>query len=108
VDVVILDPPYLLLNRQMKNALFRAATFIARDRVIWFHTIWQDGDRYCRLERSWLVRVGRSSHVRCLQVFRTDDAKPTPRMFFTRGPAMKYNRWINQYGLPLLETTLEP
>ncbi len=39
-DVVVLDPPYVRLNSQEKNALFRAAAFVARERVIWFHTLW--------------------------------------------------------------------
>jgi hypothetical protein len=101
VDVVILDPPYTNINLQTKQALLRAAAFVARHQVIWFSTVWIDGDRHCRLERAWLVRVGTSCQVRCLQIFRTADTKPAPWMYFTRGPAIRYNRWIHQGGLPL-------
>jgi hypothetical protein len=94
-DVVILDPPYFPLNQQMKQQLLRAAAYVARERVVWFHTIWIAGDGACAFERGWLVRVGDSCAARVLQVFRssaTDKPKPRPR--FTRGPAIKYNRWL--------------
>jgi hypothetical protein len=93
-DVAILDPPYIHLNQQMKTALLRAAAYVARDQVIWFHTIWIAGDAL-RLERSWLVRVGDSCAVRCLQIFRVPANKPKPRLVFTRGPALRYNRWLD-------------
>ena len=102
-DVVILDPPYLGINQQMKNALFRGAAYIAKDSVIWFHTMWIAGDVCVRPRRSWLVRVGDSCAVRCLQEFavRPGD-KPGPRPFFTRGPAVYYNRWLaGQMPLPM-------
>lgn len=100
-DVVILDPPYVSINQQMKQQLLRAAAYIAKEHVIWFHTMWIASDAQCRLEQSWLVRVGDSCAVRCIQVFRTPEVKPMPRMFFTRGPAIKYNRWLaGQTGLP--------
>lgn len=65
--------------------------------MIWFHTMWiagggQDG---LRLERSWLVRVGDSCAVRCIQVFTVKPGpKVKPRPHFTRGPAIRYNRWL--------------
>jgi hypothetical protein len=93
-DVVILDPPYAGINQQMKQQLLRGAAFIAREHVIWFHTMWIASDSACSLERSWLVRVGDSCAVRCLQVFKTPNEKPRPRMHFSRGPAIKYNRWL--------------
>lgn len=44
-DVVVLDPPYVgdfaKLNSQKKNALFRAAGWIARESVVWFAPTWQ-------------------------------------------------------------------
>jgi len=95
-DVVILDPPYIHLNQQMKSQLLRGAAYIAREQVIWFHTIWIAGDVSCALERAWLVRVGDTCAVRCLQVFRTATEKPRPRLKFTRGPAIRYNRWLVQ------------
>lgn len=93
-DVVILDPPYVAINQQMKNALIRGAAYVAKEHLIWFHTMWIAGDAQCKLERSWLVRVCDSCSVRCVQVFRTPAEKALPRLFFTRGPAMKYNRWL--------------
>ena len=100
-DVVILDPPYVSINQQMKQQLLRAAAYIAREQVIWFHTMWIAGDAQMRLDRAWLVRVGDSCAVRCIQVFDTPAVKRKPHNFFTRGPAMKYNRWLQgQTGLP--------
>lgn len=93
-DVVILDPPYLSINQQMKQQLLRAAAYIARTQVIWFHTMWIAADAQMRLDRAWLVRVGDSCAVRCIQVFTVPKVKVLPRNYFTRGPAMKYNRWL--------------
>lgn len=104
-DVVILDPPYLAINQEMKNHLIRAASFCAREHVIWFHTMWIATDAQCRLEDAWLVRVGDSCAVRCLQVFLTPARKKPPELFFTRGPALKYNRWlVPQAALPFSRT----
>jgi hypothetical protein len=100
-DVVVLDPPYVSMNAQMKTALFRAAGWIARERVIWFATQWQAASGGLRAERAWLVRVGDSCLVRCLQYF-TIAERPGPVSSFKRGPARKYNRWLAQpEGLPL-------
>lgn len=103
-DVVVLDPPYVGMNQHMKQYLLRAAAFVARERVIWFHTQWIASDRRLTLERSWLVRVGDSCAVRCIQVFRVNHRGGTkvPGVpHFTRGPAIKYNRWLaGQTGLP--------
>lgn len=100
-DVVILDPPYFTINAQVKVALFRNAAWIAREQVVWFHTIWAAGYNVTKLRESWLVRVGDHCHVRCLQYFDIREPKlPLPARFL-RGPAMKYNRWLaNPYGLP--------
>jgi hypothetical protein len=95
-DVVILDPPYVTINQQMKQQLLLAAAYVAREHVIWFHTMWIASDSACQLERSWLVRVGDSCACRCIQVFRVPSEKAKPRNHFTRGPAIKYNRWIVQ------------
>ena len=104
-DVVILDPPYFHLNAQEKTALFRAAGWIARERVVWFSTIWQAATGGLSLERSWLVRVGDSCQIRCLQYFKVI-AKPGPVERFNRGPAMKYNRWLSQpQALPFGEAS---
>lgn len=103
-DVVVLDPPYITINQQMKDQLLAAAAFVARERVIWFHTNWIAAQSPMRFERGWLVRVGDSCAVRCIQVFTVPTEKRIPRPRFTRGPAMKYNRWLDgQIGLPLFE-----
>lgn len=100
-DVVILDPPYVTINQQMKQQLLRGAAYCAREAVIWFHTMWIASDSTCSLERAWLVRVGDSCSCRCIQVFRPPLEKPRPRLHFTRGPAIKYNRWLQHgQGLP--------
>ena len=94
-DVVILDPPYVGINQQMKDTLVRGAAYMAKDFVIWFHTMWIASAAQCVLERAWLVRVGDSCAVRCLQVFRTPAQKMPPVLHFTRGPALRYNRWLD-------------
>jgi hypothetical protein len=99
-DVVIIDPPYVTLNAQLKHALFSAANFIARKRVIWFSTIWMAASSGLSPERAYLVRVGDSCNVRCLQYF-SIRKKMQPVARFKRGPAMKYNRWLaGQQPLP--------
>jgi len=95
-DVVILDPPYVSINQQMKQQLLRAAAYVAREHVIWFHTMWIASDSTCQLRRAWLVRVGDSCAVRCIQEFKTPRVKVRPRNHFTRGPAIRYNRWLIQ------------
>jgi hypothetical protein len=94
-DVVIIDPPYVTLSAQLKHSLFCAANFIARRRVVWFSTIWVAASSGFRTEASWLVRVGDSCHVRCLQYF-SIRKKMEPVARFKRGPQMKYNRWLIQ------------
>jgi len=95
-DVVILDPPYFRLNQQEKQALLAGAAWVARRRVVWFHTIWIASDTRLHAERAWLVRVGDTCYVRCLQYFQVStERKRPPKRFFDRGPAMKYNRWLN-------------
>lgn len=93
-DVVILDPPYTNINQQEKQALLRAAAYVAREHVIWFHTQWIASDSLLRMERGWLVRVGDSCACRCIQMFRTTPDKVKPRNYFERGPAIRYNRWL--------------
>jgi len=101
-DVVILDPPYVHLNQQMKDSLIRGAAYCAREAIIWFHTTWIGNSAGVRLEHAWLVRVGDTCAVRCVQLFRTPAVKPRPRPRFTRGPAIRYNRWLaGQDRLPL-------
>jgi hypothetical protein len=104
-DIVILDPPYFHFNQQMKQQLFRQAGWIARRSVIWFHTIWVAADAGMRLEKAWLVRVGDMCAARTLQVFSVSPEKQQPRQIFTRGPALRYNRWLNgTIPLPLRES----
>lgn len=99
-DVVILDPPYIHFNSQQKTALFRAAGWVARKRVIWFHTVWMAPTGGLKYEKAWLVRVGDNCATRALQYF-TVARRPGPPTYFERGPAMKYNRWLSQpQGFP--------
>lgn len=102
-DVVILDPPYTGINQQMKQMLIRGAAFVAREHVYWFHTQWVAPDSGMRRERSWLIRVGDSCACRCLIEWRVvRQEKPIPVLNFTRGPALKYNRWLDgAMSLPL-------
>lgn len=93
-DVAILDPPYVALNQQMKRSLLVGAGWVARKYVIWFHTLWIAGNTPCFPDRAWLVRVGDSCAVRCLQVFKVSPEKRVPDSHFDRGPALKYNRWL--------------
>lgn len=104
-DDVILDPPYFGINQQMKNYLLRAARFVARRRVWWFHTQWIASDTKLTLGRAWFVRVGDSCNVRCLQEFLVQPGpKSSAVPHFTRGPAIKYNRWLaGNVGLPFTE-----
>jgi hypothetical protein len=102
-DVVVMDPPYIgkdyaSMSNQKTRALFAAAAWIARRRVVWFSPIWIESPARCVLERAWLVRVGRQCIVRCLQFFTVAESerKLPPVKFFSRGPAMKYNRWLRQ------------
>ena len=107
-DTVIMDPPYVgdfrTMSNQKTRALFAAAAWIARKRVIWFHTVWVESPVRCVLAQSYLVVVGRHCQVRCLQLFAVPASaeKVPPVKTFSRGPAIKYNRWLLQpQGLPL-------
>jgi hypothetical protein len=103
-DVVVLDPPYLHINQQMKQQLLRTAAELAIEEVVWFHTMWVAGDASVKPIAAWLVRVGDSCACRCIQIFKVSPTKAPHRPYFTRGPAMKYNRWIQQpQGLPFGE-----
>jgi hypothetical protein len=113
-DVVILDPPYAGINQQMKQMLIRGAAFVAREHVYWFHTQWVAPDSGMKRERSWLVRVGDSCACRCLIEWRVQERpKPVPILRFTRGPALKYRRWLAgelglPYGEPLSAAAVDP
>lgn len=93
-DIVILDPPYVNVNQHMYVQLLTGAAWLAREQVIWFHTLWLADGRAGRLEHAWLVRVGDMCTARVLQVFRVPEAKRPPVHYFARGPAIRYNRWI--------------
>jgi hypothetical protein len=94
-DVVVLDPPYYQhANAYAKATLFRAAAWIARERVIWFSTLWASAAGGLANERAWLVRCGDNHLVRALQYFHVSRPKLKPVVHFKRGPAMKYNRWV--------------
>ena len=51
-----------------------------------------------RLNRAWLIVVGRNAVVRCLQILNVSANKMEPPFKFTRGPAIKYNKWLRQPG----------
>ena len=104
-DVVVLDPPYVALNQQQKLQLLMTAAWMARERVIWFHTMWLDNaGPFMKLDRAWLVRVGRNCAIRCLEIFNVTDRKKEPPRYFRRGPQIRYNRWLAQpRGLALSE-----
>ncbi len=100
-DVVVLDPPYDRLNGELRRQMLCVATHLARAHVVWFHTLWIEPGWGLRRERSWLVRVGRSSAVRCLIIFVRGPRAVEPPSSFKRGPAIRYNRWLEQpAGLP--------
>lgn len=103
VDVVILDPPYVNINCQVKGQLLTGAGFVARESVVWFHTMWIATNPGLRLREAWLVRVGDTCAVRALQWFDVvASEKCAPPLHFTRGPAIRYNRWLSGQ-LPLLQ-----
>jgi hypothetical protein len=97
-DAVILDPPYppyLRMNASVAIPLLLVAAWIARETVVWFHPQWISGYTFLRLRHSYFVRVGDYAEVRCLQLL--NPVKPkrfTPPIHFSRGPAIKYNRWL--------------
>jgi hypothetical protein len=100
-DTVVLDPPYFQLNSQVRISLFMTAARIAARQVIWLHTLWVSPACGLQADRAWLVRVGDSCTVRCLQVFKRTDRRILPMRHISRGPGMKYNRWLIQpQGLP--------
>ena len=93
-DTVVLDPPYAHVDGHSKVVLFRQAGWIARARVLWFHTHWVPAAAPLHLERAWLVRTGRSSATRCLLAFTVNPEKQRPAPTFKRGPQRRYNRWL--------------
>lgn len=104
-DVVIVDPPYVGgfadMNCYKVRDLLCGPAWIARRRVIWFHTVWTENPVRMKMDKAWLVRVGRSCAVRCLQIFNVAENKLPPVKQFRRGPAIKYNRWLsNPHSLP--------
>lgn len=104
-DSVVVDPPYFTMDREMLGQLTAAASYIARIQVIWLHQLWAPSQFGLSLERAWMVRVGDNHYVRCLQQFRRTERIVTPLKHFTRGPAMKYNRWLAQpHSLPFGES----
>ena len=102
-DTVVLDPPYHELCREELGQLMANAAFIARQQAIWLHQIWAPSQFGLSLERGWVVRVGDSSVVRALQLFRRNSRDVHPVRYFSRGPGMKYNRWLaGEIPLPFL------
>jgi hypothetical protein len=97
-DDVILDPPYYRMGQQEKIALLRAACWVARRYVWWFHTVWIAADRTLQLDRAWLVRAGDHCAVRTLQRFKVCEPKhlPLDPSEFTRGHPLIYKRWCDR------------
>lgn len=97
-DAVILDPPYYQMRQQEKIALMRAAAWIARKRVYWFHTVWIATDRHTPMDHAWLIRVGDQCAVRVLQRFKSLATKLPPLQAheFTRGHPLIYKRWADR------------
>jgi|SRR5579864_9167313 len=99
-DVVILDPPYrpyMDLGPDTVRPLLMNASWIARSTVIWFAPVWIDGYTWLRLERSYFVRVAAYAEPRMLQFLRPTPPKDWKRVErFTRGPAIRYNKWLAQ------------
>jgi hypothetical protein len=92
-DAVILDPPYSCMRQEEKMHLLRSAAWVARDLVIWFHTVWISTDRHLPMEKAYLVRVGNQCAIRCLQFFRPAGSKLRPAENATRGSGLMYARW---------------
>lgn len=95
-DTVVLDPPYDRMDREMLGQLMASASYIARWQVVWLHQLWAPSQFGLALQQGWMIRVGDNHYVRCLQQFRRTNRVVTPLLRFTRGPAMKYNRWLAQ------------
>lgn len=95
-DVVILDPPYKQFGRATLIALGRAATWIARKRVVWFSSLSATSMPGCSIEKWWTVITGNECQIRQLAYFTPRPDKMGPVDNFRRGPAFKYNRWLRQ------------
>lgn len=93
-DTVIVDPPYFTMDREMLGQLAAAAAYVARFQVLWLHQLWAPSQFGLRLQYYWMIRVGDNHYVRVLQQFLRTSRVVTPLKHFTRGPAMKYNRWL--------------
>ncbi len=107
-DAVILDPPYYQMRQQEKIALLRAAAWVARENIYWFHTVWIATDRVTPCDRAWLIRVGDQCSVRVLQRFKVLEPKREPVRpgEFQRGHCLKYNRWTRAIAnLPFPDLT---
>jgi hypothetical protein len=108
-DVAVLDPPYVRFSAQMTMALCCQAAHVAREQVIWFSTFWLDHPARLRLRKAYAVVVGRNATMRCLQFFDVPENKMEPMRKFSRGPAIKYNRWLqNPRILPFGESAPGP
>lgn len=83
-DYVVMDPPYNTLRLDEQAGLCAAAAVVAKRKVIWFHTMWIYPPKYLRLCAAWLVVVGRSCAVRCVQVFDVREPKPSIRTVYQR------------------------
>jgi hypothetical protein len=95
-DVVVLDPPYVSFGRHCRELLGMQAAWIAREQVIWFSSFSATSLPGCSIRKWWTVIVGNDCSLRQLVIFEPLSKKRPPRGHITRGPAIKYNRWIAQ------------
>ena len=100
-DVVILDPPYSYFNGQRKTALLMVASMIARESIVWFHTLYINKILSNLKEQENFVILGRNGNVRSLQIFEVGHPKLGWPRYYRRGPEIRYNRWLaNPQALP--------
>jgi hypothetical protein len=95
-DAVVLDPPYVAFGRHCRYSLGINAAWIAKKYVIWVSSFAATSIPGCSIDRWWTVIVGNDCGIRQLAFFSPRVDKREPERVFTRGPAMRYNRWLAQ------------
>jgi hypothetical protein len=95
-DAVVLDPPYVSFGRHCRELLGMHAAWIATKYVVWFSSFAATSLPGCRIVKWWTVIVGNDTSLRQLVFFAPRADKLAPLAHVTRGPAIRYNRWIAQ------------